>query len=175
MYRTEPTRASSSGIARPATEEAGGQAPARKKLRLDAVQASAYDADMFHHDEAPELLGESAEQFLDCENESNWDAEDWAEDCTKAPEIPAILIKPFSETGPVCGAAELETIDAAADAFELDRLTKIGVLEQSDSWREGHRTLSSKYVRTWRLKVINEERVWLRRSRLVAHEFAHLA
>ena len=39
---------------------------------------------MFHHDEAPELLGESAEQFLDCENESNWDAEDWAEDCTKA-------------------------------------------------------------------------------------------
>ena len=86
----------------------------------------------------------------------------------------AILIKPFSETEPVCQASELDAIDVTADAFELERLTKIGVLEQTDNWLEGHRTLSSKYVRTWRPKVINKERVWLRRSRLVAREFAHL-
>ncbi|CAE7194541.1 unnamed protein product [Symbiodinium sp. CCMP2592] len=165
---------SSSGIARPATEEAGGEAPARKKLRLDAVQTSAYDCEMFHHDEAPELLDESAEQFLDCQDESIWDTEDWADDSANAPDIPSILIKPFSETEPVCDASELEAIDAAADSFELERLTKAGVLEQSESWLEGHRTLSSKYVRTWRLKVINQERVWLRRARLVAREFAHL-
>ncbi|CAE7264057.1 unnamed protein product [Symbiodinium sp. CCMP2592] len=165
---------SSSGIARPATEEAGGEAPARKKLRLDAVQTSAYDCEMFHHDEAPELLDESAEQFLDCQDESIWDTEDWADDSANAPDIPSILIKPFSETEPVCDASELEAIDAAADSFELEQLTKAGVLEQSESWLEGHRTLSSKYVRTWRPKVINQERVWLRRARLVAREFAHL-
>ncbi|CAE7237703.1 GIP [Symbiodinium sp. CCMP2592] len=165
---------SSSGIARPATEEAGGEAPARKKLRLDAVQTSAHDCEMFHHDEAPELLDESAEQFLDCADESLWDTEDWTDDAANAPDIPSILIKPFSETEPVCDASELEAIDAAADSFELDRLTKAGVLEQSESWLEGHRTLSSKYVRTWRPKVIKGERVWLRRARLVAREFAHL-
>ena len=76
----DESAASASGIARPATEEAGGEAPARKKLRLDAVQASAFDSEMFHHDEAPELLDESAEQFLDCED--NWDHEDWAEEST---------------------------------------------------------------------------------------------
>ncbi|CAE7041985.1 unnamed protein product [Symbiodinium sp. CCMP2592] len=129
---------------------------------------------MFHHDEAPELLDESAEQFLDCADESMWDTEDWADDSANAPDIPSILIKPFSETEPVCDASELEAIDAAADSFELDRLTKAGVLEQSESWLEGHRTLSSKYVRTWRPKVIKGERVWLRRARLVAREFAHL-
>ena len=64
----DESAASASGIARPATEEAGGEAPARKKLRLDAVQASAFDSETFHHDEAPELLDESAEQFLDCED-----------------------------------------------------------------------------------------------------------
>ena len=40
-----------------------------------------------------------------------------------------------------------------ADAFELARLTGVGVLEESEKWFEGHRTLYSKYVHAWRLKV----------------------
>ena len=141
-----------------------------KRLRLDAVQASAHDAEMFHHDEPPELFDEAAEEFLDCEIEQ---PQDW-DDAEATPEIPAILIRPESESEPVCSATELEAIDAAADAFELARLTSIGVLEQCECWREGHRSLSSKYVRSWRLKVLNGEKKWLRRSRLVAREFAHL-
>ncbi|CAE7256161.1 unnamed protein product, partial [Symbiodinium sp. CCMP2456] len=165
--------ASSTGVTRPEPETAGGAVPpARKKLRLDAVQASAYDAEMFHHDEPPELFDEAAEEFLDCEIEQP-QAQDW-DDGEPTPEIPAILIRPESESEPVCSAAELEAIDAAADALELARLTSIGVLEQCECWREGHRSLSSKYVRSWRLKVLNGEKKWLRRSRLVAREFAHL-
>ena len=34
------------------------------------------------------------------------------------------------------------------------------------------KALSTRFVRTWRAKVINSKQVWLRRSRLVAREFA---
>ncbi|CAE7217588.1 unnamed protein product, partial [Symbiodinium sp. CCMP2456] len=62
--------------ARPADAPADAHVPPRtKRLRLDAVQASAHDAEMFHHDEPPELFDEAAEEFLDCEIEQpqDWD------------------------------------------------------------------------------------------------------
>ena len=59
------------GVVRHAAEHAGGDAPARKKLRLDALQVSAHDAEMFHLDKSIELVDESAEQFLDCEDQDD--------------------------------------------------------------------------------------------------------
>ncbi|CAE7037369.1 GIP [Symbiodinium natans] len=58
-------------VVRHAAEHAGGDAPARKKLRLDALQVSAHDAEMFHLDKSIELVDESAEQFLDCEDQDD--------------------------------------------------------------------------------------------------------
>ena len=161
------------GVVRHAAEHAGGDAPARKKLRLDALQVSAHDAEMFHLDESIELVDESAEQFLDCEDQDDNQSE-WAEQPGSDLDIPSILIKPFSEIEPQCSASEQAEIDAAADAFELARLLGSSVLEQMQSWQPGHRTLSSKYVRSWRAKTLGGEKKWLRRSRLVAREFAHL-
>ena len=59
-------------------------------------------------------------------------------------------------------------------AEELMRLDAIAVLEDLQSSHDTMKTLSTRFVRTWRDKTYGSRRVWLRRSRLVAREFAWL-
>ncbi|CAE7512794.1 GIP [Symbiodinium sp. CCMP2592] len=160
--------ASTGGTVRPAPVQA--EPPARKRLRLDAVQTDASGNQLFHQDEEVVLEGEVAEEYLECA-----DAADWVEYESEAElEVPSCLIRPFSESEPICSPAELDEIDAVADAFEFQRLSGIGVISEVPDRLEGHRTLTTKSVRTWRPKVYKGSKVWLRRSRLVAREYAHL-
>ena len=97
--------------------------------------------------------------------------------------IDECLWKPLTQSEPVVGFEELAKIDAYADSVELGRLTAMGVIQpQHEFSGELGSTLSAKMVRTWRKKqkkvrdsdgkVISEEYAWMRRSRLVAREFA---
>ncbi|CAE7787367.1 RE1 [Symbiodinium sp. CCMP2592] len=156
------------GTVRPAPVQA--EPPARKRLRLDAVQTDASGNQLFHQDEDVILEDEVAEEYLECT-----DAADWVEYESEAElEVPSCLIRPFSESEPICSPAELDEIDAVADEFEFQRLSGIGVISEVPNRLEGHRTLTTKSVRTWRPKVYKGSKVWLRRSRLVAREYAHL-
>lgn len=70
----------------------------------------------------------------------------------------------------------LSQLDTLADKMELDRLQAMGVLLPVDSLAECEfvnvKKLSTRMVRTWRDKRIGGRRVWLRRSRYVAREYA---
>ena len=82
---------------------------------------------------------------------------------------------PYSVQEPDVPADELQRLNAIADQFEIQRLTGLEVL-QFDNLPEDSKSLSTRFVRTWRQKK-NEagEAIWLRRSRLlVAREYAWL-
>ena len=162
----------STGVVR-ARPDAPADAPPptrTKRLRLDVVQTDASGNQLVHQDEDVTLEGEAAEEFLDCGEAT--DGVDY--ESTAAPEIPSCLIRPFSESEPTCSPAELDEIDRVADEFEFDRLLQLGVMTEVADKLDGHRMLTTKCVRTWRPKVLAGQKVWLRRSRLVAREYAHL-
>ena len=161
----------STGTVRPPAEATEHVPPARKKLRLDAVQTDKDGQVMFHHDEEVTIEGDVAEEYLECADAS--DGVDY-DDSADLPEVPECLLRPFSETEPYCTDAELQLIDDAADEFEFKRLMQLGVMTEVEGRLPEHRTLTTKSVRTWRPKVHKGEKVWLRRSRLVAREFAHI-
>ena len=162
----------SSGVvrARPDAPADAGPPTRTKRLRLDAVQTDASGNQLVHQDEDVTLEGEAAEEFLDCGEAT--DGVDY--ESTAAPEIPSCLIRPFSESEPTCSPAELDEIDRVADEFEFDRLLQLGVMGEVAEKLDGHRMLTTKCVRTWRPKVLAGQKVWLRRPRLVAREYAHL-
>ena len=81
---------------------------------------------------------------------------------------------PYSQSEP----EELMRIDTIADQLEISRLKDMGVLIQTKGYDFGGQTpkrLTTKMDRTWRDKRIDGQRVWLRRSRYVAREFAWLS
>ena len=88
-----------------------------------------------------------------------------------------ILMFPFDIREPEVSAEELVRLDAIADGIEIERLKCMKVLEdlQSSHDTSNMKTLSTRFVRTWRDKTFGSRRVWLRRSRLVAREFAWLS
>ena len=85
------------------------------------------------------------------------------------------LSKPYSKEEPMMDDEELQELDALADLVEISRLQQQGVLippEQVEG--EDVKTLSTKFVRSWRQKERRGARCWPRRSRYVAREFAWL-
>ena len=94
------------------------------------------------------------------------------------------LWKPFSVLEPVLDQLELQAIDEVADKVEIQRLQSMGVIiNPSDYTGTLGKELSAKMVRTWRKKtrMIQSESgenvevlAWMRRSRMVAREFAFL-
>ena len=85
------------------------------------------------------------------------------------------LSRPYSKEEPVMDYEELQELDALADLVEITRLRQQGVLippEQVEG--EEIKTLSTKFVRSWRQKERKGAKCWLRRSRYVAREFAWL-
>ena len=93
-----------------------------------------------------------------------------------------LLCRPYTSNEPDLGAEELAELDALADKVELQRLQAMGVLipVSSLSQQDGFdgfsdfKKLSTRMVRTWRDKRLGGKRVWLRRSRYVAREYAWL-
>ena len=89
----------STGTVRPPAEVTEHVPPARKKLRLDAVQTDKDGQVMFHHDEEVTIEGDVAEEYLECADAS--DDVDY-DDSPDLPEVPECLLRPFSETEPCC-------------------------------------------------------------------------
>ena len=78
------------------------------------------------------------------------------------------LSSPYTPQEPELSAEELEKLDSWADEVETQRLIGLKVL-LPDALPVDCKTLSTRYVRTWRQP--DGEAIWLRRSRLVAREF----
>ncbi|CAE7574182.1 GIP, partial [Symbiodinium microadriaticum] len=126
----------STGTVRPPAEATEHVPPARKKLRLDAVQTDKDGQVMFHHDEEVTIEGDVAEEYLECADAS--DGVDY-DDSADLPEVPECLLRPFSETEPYCTEAELQLIDDAADEFEFKRLMQLGVMTEVEGRLPEHR------------------------------------
>ena len=72
---------------------------------------------------------------------------------------------------------ELRSLDTKADFFEINRLIRKGVLKalaDDEQPEPGTKSLSSKFVRTWRRKPRHGKEAYLRRSRLCAREYRWL-
>ena len=86
------------------------------------------------------------------------------------------VIFDFSPNEPNLTPEELQQLDAVADPVEVRRLQNMSVLINIEDMNADDidqvKTLSRRFVRTRRAKVINSKQVWLRRSRLVAREFS---
>ena len=87
------------------------------------------------------------------------------------------LIYEYSVHEPQLSIEELKRLDAVADGIEVKRLRGMNVLMDMDAYGdyENMKSLSTRFVRTWRDKVFGQRGVWLRRSRLVAREYSWLA
>ena len=88
------------------------------------------------------------------------------------------LVFPFSANEPNLCELELQVLDDIADRVEIQRLVDMQVLvsfSEASSSDVGPKQLSTRFVRTWREKVVNDKPIWLRRSRLVAREYAWLS
>ena len=78
------------------------------------------------------------------------------------------LSKPYSKEEPMMDAEELQELDALADLVEIARLQQQGVLIPPEQVvGDEVKTLSTKFVRSWRQKERRGARCWLRRSRYV--------
>ena len=92
---------------------------------------------------------------------------------------PELYLPKTGDAEPVLSDIALAELDAIADGYELHRLSEIGVLigiENTDEAVSASRLLSTKFVRTWRVKPhpSGSGDCWMRRSRFVAREFAWL-
>ena len=69
------------------------------------------------------------------------------------------LCRPYSSQEPDVTMDELSSLDALADQVEITRLKGLGVLLPVSSLPEGEvKRLTTRFVRTWRDKVINDDR-----------------
>ena len=92
--------------------------------------------------------------------------------------VPEELYHPVPSDGmePVLESSALATLDEQAELFEMRRLESMGVLAPvlESEVTADDRLLSTKHVKTWRLKSTPDGPKYLRRSRFVAREFAAL-
>ena len=90
------------------------------------------------------------------------------------------LMYPYDKEEPQLKDEQMVELDGIADKIEIQRLLGMGVLLNA-SCLDGtaYKQLSTRFVRTWRDKEMvvdgKPTRVWVRRSRFVAREFARLS
>ena len=138
--------------------------PSAKRPRLNVNTIS---GEVFHHVDEP--IGFEYGEEVDT---LDWgDDEEWENEGDMADQ----LWFPYSEAEPDVSADRLAELDEIADHVEVQRLLKMKVLLEPSSYSGPlASTLSAKFVRSWRKKQVNDEPKYLRRSRLVAREFAFL-
>ena len=104
--------------------------------------------------------------------ESDWDLE--VTDKEIEAMIDKLCMPRFSDDEPKVSQAQLAEYDMLADRVEIARLRQMEVLLPKSSLELGiqPKRLSARFVRAWRAKMRGGRKVWLRRSRYVAREFA---
>ena len=145
---------------------------ASKKLRVQSVeqQAQTEFASNFAHMEQNDF------------GEAVWNEEDWIfleqeDEAETVVQMQEKLMWPRSDDKePELTDVELQECDDLAEKAEVQRLCEMGVLVSRDSVGDIQldTPLSAKYVKTWRAKEVDGQKVWLRRARLVAREFNFL-
>ena len=156
----------------------------RKQIRIQAVHDERNSVfigidEYFHEDESFQFCFDQHEsEYLEDYDDDLRDGSEANEqadpDLTAAKEQ---LIFPDTGHGePQLDAARLQELDALADKIEIERLIGLGVLLPPDDLLSNSqvppKTLSTRFVRTWREKTVEGRKVHLRRSRYVAREFA---
>ena len=150
--------------------------PKRPRLRSVTIRSLQGSEELHHADEPVEMhfdeeLSESLQAYEDELTELLHEPDEVE---LTADGIPKCLIRDLSDHEPVLDAEELAEVDRHACLYEVQRLTGLSVLCEVPGPLPGHRTLSTKFVVTWRQKVVSGRECWLRRARLVAREFAFL-
>ena len=141
----------------------------RRKLTVRTVGAE----DFFHVDE--EMENEFNYTMDDDDVDDFWDADDLSEGALQPEEDDEAdqLWFPAGDEEPQVSEEELRRLDGIADRVEVMRLSGMGVLLEPGSYTgELASPLSAKFVRSWRKKQRDGQPMFLRRSRLVAREFA---
>ena len=144
----------------PAPEDDEGRA---KRAR---IAAGSFE----HGEEDPvEFTAEDCENMFDHDN----DVDDRPDE-EPASGIPLELDWPYGPEEPDLPQAELESLDSLADHHEISRLLGMKVLKEGQPLSSAMKVLSTRFVRTWRVKPhpVTGQPSYLRRSRLVAREFA---
>ena len=166
----------------PAMEDSS-RAP--KELRMNVISY----ADM-HEDVEPDsfqdAFGEDVLDSLetydfDVEDDEDWDhVNDENVASTSNEDDMKKLMYPYDKEEPQLTDEQMVELDGIADKIEIQRLLSMGVLLNASCLdRTAYKQLSTRFVRTWRDNemVIDGKptRVWVRRSRFVAREFAWLS
>ena len=167
---------------RPATEDSS-RAP--KQWRMNVISY----ADM-HEDMEPDLsqdaFGEDVIDSLetydfDVDDDEDWDhVDDENVAFTSNEDDMKKLMYPYDKEEPQLTDEQMVELDGSADKIEIQRLVGMGLLLTA-SCLDGtaYKQLSTRFVRTWRDKELvvdgKPTRVWVRRSRFVAREFAWLS
>ena len=187
----EPMQDVESASAEPSVPIAGGDGgdtesatPVERPAKTARLQAVAQN-DLYHNDASIDLDVQHGE--LDDLEGYDYGLDDYyfSEEPDLADGPPDELWRPCGPTEPELTEDELFKVDSAADGFEIQRLLKMNVLEAMTSsaaeqaQHEGSRLLSTKFVRSWRIKMRKldngrEEQQYLRRSRFVGREYAWL-
>ena len=174
-----PPTAATTGLATPVDDltdapmspSAEGE-PASKKARICMIAGVEYEHEDDHNYTSftpAELDGLEEYEFELPKDEPD---DDVAEDG----DLMQHLIFPYSDQEPCLTPDEMARLDAIAQFVETTRLKEMGVLlpaETVEGLEPKH--LSTRFVTTWRDKVINGQRCWLRRARYVAREYAWLS
>ena len=86
------------------------------------------------------------------------------------------LVFPYSKQEPQFSAEMMAYLDSIAMQVETTRLKQMGVLLPPETLEGTNpKKLSTRFVTTWRDKVMNGKRCWLRRARYVAREYSWLS
>ncbi|CAE7239270.1 unnamed protein product [Symbiodinium sp. CCMP2592] len=162
---------------------AGGDANAEERPSKAAKLRAVTQNEFYHNDASIDFNFEDAE--LDELEGYDYGLADYyfSEEAGGSDATPDELWRPFGPTEPSLSEAEMLMIDSAADDFEIRRLLAMHVLEAltcdaaEQAQTEGSRLLSTKFVRSWRIKMRKlgngtEQQQYLRRSRFVGREYA---
>ena len=155
-------------------QESVGAESATKYRRIARVGAEDFPI----NDEVLEsaLEWEDAEVYTEVvdADSSEWDVTD-GEDSKALESEDCLWCSAISAIPELSDQAQLE-LDRVADAFEIKRLLRKGVLEElsADDDTSAYKELSSKFVRTWRQKQRGGQLMFFRRARLVAREYRWL-
>ncbi|CAJ1355169.1 unnamed protein product, partial [Effrenium voratum] len=135
------------------------------------------DEELHHEDEVLELPydEQQAETMIEHDHQLTGDVE--AEQGFQSSEGDLeLLYYPVGPGGkePQLAESDLQAIDDLAKRMEVDRLMTMGVLKpisKQEAQELGLRTLSTKFVTTWRPKQRDQVPKFMRRARFVAREF----
>eukprot|EP00435_Cladocopium_sp_Y103_P056888 s567_g19.t1 len=160
-----------------ASEQAPKTPKLDEELEKRLSQVTSTDLSLYEHEDEPVSVSFSTNELDELEEyEFNFDNDDSYDDQNISDDaIMQQLIFPFSKEEPNVDANELQRLDALADSIEIKRLSNLQVLTDPTGMPADSKILSTRFVRTWREKLDHDNKpIWLRRSRLVAREFAWL-